>query len=115
MRQITCVLACAALLALASCGGSDGCDADRCEFKANVTACVSKAIYKEFGEELLYINKTRDTSRVWRFYDGGHCKRFPEGTRVVVLERGLTVSKIRFVHRTSEPDMWIAPEMLADA
>ena len=101
----------AILLVMSGCG-DDSCNKGSCEFKGNVSACISKDAYKRLSREMLRINETGNVSGARRLYAQGLCERFPEGTKVHVVEPGVLYVKIRLKHRSSYPDMWISPDML---
>ena len=79
------------------------------------SGCLTKELYEKLTEELIYVNKTKDTARTARFYLGGLCKRFPMGTRVYVLDRSgifSVAAKVRYLDRSSEPDRWMSDDAL---
>lgn len=93
-------------------GEAKGCTSGKCRFDHAASACLTRAAYDELADELLYVHRTRDTSRIRRLYLGGLCKRFPAGTRVNVVSSGVLTVKVRFVYRTGEPDRWMSAEAL---
>ncbi len=114
MARLSIVTAFVYLFALANCGGGEewNCSSGVCRFDYDATGCLTEEAYEELSEELDYVNRTRDTSRIGVLYLEGLCKRFPEGTIVYVLESGMFTVKVRFMNLPDEPDRWMSAEAL---
>lgn len=106
------VFAAILLFVISGCS-SDSCNKGTCKFNGAMSACVTEEAYDELMDEFRYMRETGQVSRALdRLYQQGQCVRFPEGTKVHVLETGMFIVKIRFIYQNSYPDMWISPEML---
>ena len=100
-------------MVLSNCGEPSWCSSGRCQLDEAATGCLTIEAYDQLFEEFMYVNDPRDTSRLSRFYIGGLCKRFPEGTVVYVMEnRGLFAVKVRYTDSPGEPDRWMSAEAL---